>query len=59
MISFDWLIKPRNFKKVIEGKYETFENPPGQQSKNRFNNFNQAKYSDSEMADLENALLEN
>ncbi len=59
MISFDWLIKPRNFKKVIEGKYETFENPPGQQSKNSFNNFNQAKYSDSEMADLENALLEN
>ncbi len=59
IISFDWMLKPENFKKVIEGKYETFENPPGQQSKNSFNNFNQAKYSDSEMADLENALLEN
>lgn len=52
IITFDWLIKPDNFEKVIMGKYETYENkdsPKGNGIKQRAYDFD----------DLEDRLVEN
>lgn len=44
--SFDWLIKPDNIPKVLEGRYDTIEKT---KKTNSFNNFNQRKYDNEEM----------
>lgn len=59
-IDFDWLLKPNNFTKVLEGNYT---DKKGVANKNvnpktaAFVNFDGRQYTDTEYEDLENKLL--
>lgn len=54
-ITFDWLIKPNNFLKVLEGNYDDKPGNKGQATqKTKFNNFDAREY---DYEDLERKLL--
>ena len=55
--NFDWLMKEANFTKVIEGNYDNTSKPKLPKNTNQFNNFEQRKYSDEELDELERKLL--
>ena len=63
MVTFDWIIKPNNFIKVLEGNYDDNVNPKGGQANNdnsnnykrtKFHNFEQTsdKYSKDDLEDV-------
>lgn len=54
IVTFDWLIKPDNFAKVIQGSYETFENKDSPKIKN-----NDIERSNYDFDALEKDLVEN
>lgn len=58
--SFDWMIRPNNFPKVLDGNYDNrtrTENVPSHIKKNnKFNNFNQRTY---DFDELEKELISN
>ena len=57
-VTFDWVIKPNNYPKVLEGNYD---NKPQQNSNSRVRNFCniQQSYSSEDIAEIEAKLLDN
>lgn len=59
MVTFDWVIKPNNYPKVLEGNYRNFDKQPPQQPRAR--NFVDLQRSPSyvDISELEKQLVEN
>ena len=54
--TFDWMIKDSNMAKILDGNYDN-STKKEQKKANKFNDFSQRQYSDSEILDLERKLL--
>jgi hypothetical protein len=49
--SFDWIVRPNNWQKIMEGNY-TQEHAKKQQKINPFNDYPQTRYTEADLAHL-------
>ena len=55
--TFDWLIKDSNMAKVLDGNYKNSVSKPTKAKPNKFNNFPQREYTETDYKAIERALI--